>query len=227
SPFVGFFNIGILFIFVFADGGGGGGVQLEIVNACDHPIWPAILPTSGHPSLADGGFFLPSGRSSILYPPAFWSGRIWARLGCKFDRAGNGRCVTGDCGGRLLCGSVAGQPPATLVEMTLGTPSNPATHFYDVSLVDGFNVPASMIPAGGSGGDCGVAACEADLNESCPSNMAVVGEGGKEVVGCRSACLVTEEDRDCCRGEYGTPAACRPSVYGYFFKKICPRAYSY
>lgn len=39
-------------------------------------------------------------------------------------------------------------PPATVVEMTLGLSSS-ALHFYDVSLVDGFNLPVSMKPVGG------------------------------------------------------------------------------
>ncbi|KAJ4836281.1 hypothetical protein Tsubulata_041946 [Turnera subulata] len=52
----------------------------------------------------------------------------------------------------LHCRGIGGVPPATLVEMTLGT-SYSALHYYDVSLVDGFNVPVSMTPLGGGGAD--------------------------------------------------------------------------
>ncbi|KAJ6902149.1 hypothetical protein NC651_019810 [Populus alba x Populus x berolinensis] len=50
---------------------------------------------------------------------------------------------------------------ATSVEMTLGT-SKSALHYYYESLVDGFNVPVSMMPVGG-GVACGIAACIAVL----------------------------------------------------------------
>ncbi|KAL0341371.1 UNVERIFIED_CONTAM: Thaumatin-like protein [Sesamum radiatum] len=107
--------------------------------------------------------------------------------------------------------------------MTLGTSTNPM-HYYDVSLVDGFNLPVSMIPGGG-GSACGVAACEADVNVCCPENLAVRREG--KVVGCKSACLATGADRYCCTGEYASPNTCKPTAFGHLFKAICPRAYSY
>lgn len=106
--------------------------------------------------------------------------------------------------------------------MTLGTFISPL-HYYDVSLVDGFNIPVAMTPVGGGAG-CGVAACETDLNACCPLNL-VVKRGGK-VVACKSACLAAKSDRYCCTGEYGNPKSCKPSVFGHLFKAICPRAYS-
>ncbi|VAH92392.1 unnamed protein product [Triticum turgidum subsp. durum] len=47
------------------------------------------------------------------------------------------------------------------------------------------------------------------------------------VAGCRSACLAMGSDKYCCTGEYGTPAACKPTMFSHLFKAICPRAYSY
>ncbi|KAJ1399299.1 Thaumatin, conserved site [Sesbania bispinosa] len=88
----------------------------------------------------------------VLEVPEGWSGRIWGRQGCCFDpKTGKGSCETGDCAGLLKCGGIGGVPPATLVEMTLGTPQS-GLHFYDVSLVDGFNLPVSM-------NTCGVVVC--------------------------------------------------------------------
>ncbi|CAK9135644.1 unnamed protein product [Ilex paraguariensis] len=217
SPFLFFF----LYLFIslsLADG-----TQLIIVNHCKESIWPGTLGTVGHQTPKDGGFHLHSGEQIVMEVPENWSGRIWGRQGCCFDETGKGSCQTGDCAGLLYCRGTGGKPPATLVEMTLGTPKS-ALHYYDVSLVDGFNLPVSMIPVGGSIG-CGVAACEADLNACCPKNL-VVEQGGK-VVGCKSACLAARSDRYCCTGDFASPNSCRPTVFAHLFKAICPRAYSY
>ncbi|KAK6929379.1 Thaumatin family [Dillenia turbinata] len=200
------------------------GTQLIIVNNCKESIWPGILGSAGHPFLKDGGFHLSSGEQVVLEAPENWSGRIWGRQGCCFDeKTGKGSCQTGDCSGLLKCIGNGGTPPATLVEMTLGTPKSPL-HFYDVSLVDGFNLPVSMIPVGGGVG-CGVAECKADVNICCPSMLQV--KCGGKVVGCKSACSATKSARYCCTGDFTSPTRCRPSVFAHLFKAICPGAYSY
>lgn len=213
------FLLSLLCFCTFADG-----IQLIVVNNCKDYIWPAILGTAGHPTLNDGGFPLRSGQQVEIEAPQWWSGRMWARQGCCFDQSGKGgSCQTGDCArGQLRCGGTGGEPPATVIEMTLGTPNNPA-HYYDVSLVDGFNLPVSMVPLGGRG--CSVAACEADVNGRCPEWLAVRREG--RVVGCKSACVATGTERECCTGKYGSREACRPTAYAGMFKAVCPRAYSY
>jgi hypothetical protein len=71
-----------------------------------------------------------------------WGGRFWARTGCNFDSSGQGRCVTGDCGNKLQCNGAGGIPPVTLAEITLNGAGG--LDFYDVSLVDGFNVPVQV-----------------------------------------------------------------------------------
>lgn len=201
-----------------------GGTQLILVNNCKESIWPGLLGNAGHQTPAEGGFLLCSGEQIVLEVPEQWSGRIWPRQGCCFnEKTGKGSCQTGDCAGLLKCQGTGGKPPATLVEMTLGTSKSPI-HFYDVSLVDGFNIPVSMAPVGGEVG-CGVAACEADLNVCCPAALAVKREG--KVVGCKSACLAARTDRYCCTGEFANPKSCKPSVFARLFKAICPKAYSY
>ncbi|OIW04067.1 hypothetical protein TanjilG_00627 [Lupinus angustifolius] len=200
------------------------GIQLILVNNCKESVWPGTLGSAGHPSPKDGGFHLCSGEETVLEVPEGWSGRIWGRQGCCFDnQTGKGTCETGDCAGLLKCQGIGGVPPATLVEMTLGTTQS-ALHFYDVSLVDGFNLPVSIKPVGGGVG-CGVAACEANLNIYCPSAFVVQRQG--KVVGCNSACLAKKSDRYCCTGEFASPKRCKPSEFGRLFKKICPQAYSY
>jgi len=152
------------------------GAQLILVNNCNESVWPGILGGGGQPTPKDGGFHLGSGEEVVLDMPEKWSGRIWGRQGCYFDNSGKGSCSSGDCTGQLHCRGRGGVPPATVVEMTLGTSYSPL-HYYDVSLVDGFNLPVSMKPVGGGVG-CGVASCEVDLNICCPSSLEVK-KGGK------------------------------------------------
>ncbi|XP_065871977.1 thaumatin-like protein [Euphorbia lathyris] len=214
-----FFFFSLLICFTYTDG-----TQLVILNSCNYSIWPGLLGNAGHETPREGGFHLATGQATLLDLPDKWSGRIWPRQGCCFDQTtGKGTCQTGDCAGLLQCRGTGGVPPTTLVEMTLGT-SVSDLHYYDVSLVDGFNVPVSMVSVGG-GGRCGVAACEADLNVCCPERL-VVKRGGK-VVGCKSACLAAKRDWYCCTGKYADPKICKPSVFGNLFKAICPRAYSF
>ncbi|XP_047955835.1 thaumatin-like protein [Salvia hispanica] len=201
------------------------GTQLIVANNCKEQIWPAILGNSGHGTLSNGGFSLSPGQQTVLEAPQFWSGRMWGRQGCCFDASGRGSspCQSGDCSGQLECRGLGGLPPTTVVEMTLGTPGNP-THYYDVSLVDGFNLPVSVVPVGGSAG-CGVAACKGDVNACCPEELAV--RRGGRVVACKSACLGMGGDRFCCTGRFGTAATCGATAYSKVFKGVCPRAYSY
>lgn len=186
-----------------------------IINNCKETIWPAITPGE---NFNGGGFALRSGQSIVFSAPVGWSGRIWGRSGCSFDRNGNGTCKTGACGSTLKC-SASGKTPATLAEFTLA-----GVDYYDVSLVDGFNLPMAVTPINGRG-NCSIAGCDADLRTTCPSELAVKVNG--KVVGCRSACDVFDTDEYCCRGVYGNPVTCQPTYYSKKFKEACPAAYSY
>ncbi|KAF2303171.1 hypothetical protein GH714_014341 [Hevea brasiliensis] len=187
------------------------GEQLIIVNNCNESIWPGMLGGAGHPTPKDGGFHLGSGEEVVLDLPQKWSGRIWGRQGCYFDNNGKGSCDTGDCSGLLHCQGNGGVPPSTMVEMTLGSSTSPL-HFYDVSLVDGFNLPVSMAPVGGGIG-CGVASCEVDLNICCPSALEVKRDG--KIVGCKSACLAMQSAKYCCTGDYSNPKTCKPTLFAH------------
>lgn len=63
----------------------------------------------------------------------------------------------------------------------------------------------------------------------CPKELQVVGggEGGGQVVACKSACEAFGLDQYCCSGEFANPNTCKPSFYSTIFKRACPRAYSY
>ncbi|XP_011012813.1 PREDICTED: thaumatin-like protein [Populus euphratica] len=186
-----------------------------IVNYCQETVWPAVTPGD---NFNGGGFELKSGQSIVFTAPVGWSGRIWGRTGCKFDKNGSGSCKTGPCGTSLKC-KASGETPASLAEFTLTT-----LDFYDVSLVDGFNLPIAVTPVNGKG-NCSVAGCDADLRDTCPSELAVKSNG--KVIACRSACDVFNTDEYCCRGVYGNPVVCQPTYYSKKFKEACPTAYSY
>ncbi|KAM1013907.1 hypothetical protein TB2_043804 [Malus domestica] len=186
-----------------------------IINNCKETVWPAVTPGD---NFNGGGFVLKPGQSIVFTAPVSWSGRIWGRTGCNFDKNGNGSCQTGSCGSALQCGA-SGKPPATLAEFTLT-----ALDFYDVSLVDGFNLPLVVTPLNGKG-NCSVSGCDMDLRPNCPNELAFKANG--KTVGCRSACDVFDTDEYCCRGLYGNAAVCKPTYYSKKFKEACPTAYSY
>ncbi|PWA66491.1 pathogenesis-related thaumatin superfamily protein [Artemisia annua] len=195
-----------------------------ISNKCPYPIWPANAANEGHPVLAYGGFYLPPGEQRKIQAPANWVGRIWARTGCKFGSNNIPVCETGDCGGKLCCNGLIGTPPATLVQFAL-QPDKTKPSFYDVSLVDGYNIPVSVTSVPNSS-KCRIGGCKKDVNSICPQELEVLNDKG-EVVACKSACLAFDNDKFCCRNEYGTPSKCKPSVYSKIFKEACPSYYSY
>ncbi|KAF3320917.1 Thaumatin-like protein [Carex littledalei] len=202
----------------------GGGIQVKLVNHCNQSLWPGVQGTGDHPAPNLGGFHMGPMEEAFFEVPFGWSGRVWARQGCFFDKSGNGTCQTGNCGNQLHCNGLGASPPITMVEMTFGT-ENSSLSYYDVSLVDGFNIPVSMSPIGGGLG-CRVAGCEVDLNVCCPSRFEFKSSDGK-VVGCMSACLALRTDKYCCTGQYGSPDMCKPTLFSHLFKSICPRAYSF
>lgn len=167
---------------------------------------------------------MPQGGTIQLPAPPGWSGRFWARTGCVFDDAGNGNCSTGNCGGGIQC-TGGGVPPVSLVEFTIAGASAEIKDFYDVSLVDGYNVGIGVRPSGGSG-DCQYAGCLADVNANCPAELQVV-DGAGAVVACKSACAQFNTPEFCCTGEHATPDKCGPTGYSRVFKNACPSAYSY
>ncbi|KAL8152880.1 hypothetical protein V2J09_010640 [Rumex salicifolius] len=154
--------------------------NFNIKNNCPYTIWPATLGNNNSPQLSTTGFSLGQGATSTIGAPSGWAGRIWARTFCNTDGSGRFSCPVGDCGtGQVSCNGLSGAPPASLVEITLN--GNGGTQdSYDISLIDGFNLPVTVAPSGG----CQVISCQVDLNSMCPSNLAVSNNGG--VIGCNS-----------------------------------------
>ena len=202
------------------------GLILTVVNNCPFTIWPAIQPNAGHDVLERGGFALNTlTHSSFPAPSHYWSGRIWARTGCTYIN-GKFSCVTGDCGSQLECNGAGGATPATLAQLTLHHGQNDFSS-YGVSLMDGFNLPATVTPHEGKG-VCPVVGCRVNLLETCPEKLQMrCPPGNAKLVACKSGCKAFGTDELCCRNHYNSPQTCRASTFSEFFKHVCPATFTY
>ena len=203
---------------------------ITIVNNWNETIWAATNPNAQHP-IPVTGWKLAPGQSVSFTVPAGWGGRIWGRTGCSFNSAGVGSCQTGDCGGRFQCQGT-GNTPATLAELTLD--SFDGLDFYDVSMVDGSNLPMYINTTHMVGTDpvstngCYEGACTSAV--VCPAGMQVKANG--QYVACETACAAFGGDAYCCTGSWAGRANCIPSNWPIDYAKLVfkdaePYAYSY
>ncbi|MFG1811813.1 thaumatin family protein [Streptomyces sp. NPDC049040] len=196
------------------------------VNTMRQTIWLASGEQTAAPALGTTGWVLRPGETLGVRVPDRWNGRFWGRTGCTFDAAGRGHCETGDCDGRFQCPGY-GAIPATLAEFNLNAWDG--MDFYDVSLVDGSNLPMYINLVGGTTKDplsadgCSAAGCTHPVD--CPSALRVKGGG------CESPCGIFGTDQYCCRARWAPRSECRPDLwpvdYAAVFKKAEPYAYSY
>ncbi|KAL9368202.1 hypothetical protein Peur_039401 [Populus x canadensis] len=168
-------------------------------------VWPGTLTAAGGLPLSSTGFTLATGASSSLSVPVNWSGRLWARTQCSTDASGKFVCASGV----IECNGAGAIPPASLAEFTLR--GDGGKDFYDISLVDGFNIPISITPQGGSTG-CPSTSCAANVNAVCDPSLAVKGADGT-VIACKSACLAFNQPQYCCTGDHNTADTCPPTQY--------------
>jgi hypothetical protein len=204
---------------------------VTFVNQMSQTIWVAAAPSASTP-LAATGWVLPAGQSVTITTPDNLNTRFWGRTGCVFGSAGTGHCQTGDCGGRFQCKGW-GTIPATLAEVNFDAWDG--LDFYDVSMVDGSNLPMWINIVRSSHGTkdkisangCVAAGCTKPVD--CPSALDVTAGGA--LVGCISACARLGGDQYCCRGQWSARSACDPAKwpvdYAAVFKSAEPYAYSY
>ncbi|KAM2527635.1 hypothetical protein TB1_024865 [Malus domestica] len=198
--------------------------KITFTNNCSYIVWPATLTGDQKPRLSLTGFELASKASQSVDIPSSWTGRFWARTRCSTDSAGKFSCETADCGsGQVACNGAGGAPPVTFVEMAIA--ANGGQDFYDISLVDGFNLPMSVAPQGGTG-ECKASTCLANINAACPARLQVKAADGS-VIGCNNACAVFGEPKYCCTPPNDTPGTCPLTEYALVFVQKCPQAYSY
>ncbi|KAJ7935886.1 thaumatin-like protein [Mycena leptocephala] len=204
---------------------------LTVYNACPFTIWPALFTSAGgRPSQATG-WSAGSFTKVTFTVPDDWNGRVWGRRNCNFaTNPGPNSCLDGGCNGGLLCdvNTGTGVPPATLAEFNF---NGGGSDWYDVSLVDGYNLPMRIDNNVG----CGIPSCPVDLGPNCPAAQKGPFDASGFPVGCKSACLVDAlagnagNSPNCCSGSHNTAATCPPSgVTNYhYFKDNCPNAYAY
>ncbi|KAI0686447.1 thaumatin-like protein [Cytidiella melzeri] len=204
-----------------------------VVNACPFTIWYMFTDLTAGTAVPDfpTGWEAPAGTSVSFGVPDNWkAGRIWGRRDCDFTITAGPTCLTGWCNGGLLCDPTTGTgvPPATVAEWTLQGDGN--RDFYDVSLVDGYDLPVSITTSV----NCPVASCLVDLGPICPPPIQGPFDSTGFPVGCKSACFANldgdpTDSANCCSGSFDTAATCPPSGVQYydFFKGNCPDSYAY
>ncbi|KAG0167079.1 hypothetical protein DFQ28_003616 [Apophysomyces sp. BC1034] len=162
-----------------------GGVPITVKNSCSYSVQVKQLTNGGSGGQSST---LSAGSSTEISVPSNWGGRIWGHK--ENDESTNA---------------------ASLAEFLLRNPAD-GSDYYDVSFVDGYNLPMSIAPNGQSadssnGYICGTPSC-AKL-PTCPSDSEVKDSNGN-VVGCQSSC------RDCTSSRYAdTVGASCPDVYAY------------
>lgn len=218
------FNTAPLLVLALA-GFGALGVQARsftVTNKCSYTVWPAVYTGDTSKGLPDGvaaqgGWQLDAGQSSTFNVPDDWTaGRIWGRTSCDFSKQDTQSCATASCIGGLHC-TQPGIPPATLAEFTL---NQAGQDNYDVSAVDGTNIPMSI-----TGANCHTASCPVDLNPGCPAPLQYK-DASNNVVGCLSSCKALGGDANCCSGADSTPDKCPNSgvqYYSYFKRYVVLR----
>jgi len=199
-----------------------------VTNNCPFTIWPAIYTGPGEP-VPDytTGWEAPASTSVTFSVPDNWqAGRIWGRRDCDFSvDPGPNSCVDGGCNGGLVC-TGGGIPPTTLAEFSLSGGNN--LDYYDVSLVQGFNLPLEITNTAG----CSVASCPQDLGPDCPDELKGPFDSTGFPVGCKSDCEVDPNPTNspsCCTGSYSTADTCPNSGVPHYsyFKSNCPDSYAY
>lgn len=218
-----------------------GSIKFNTINNCAYPVWVGMQGQSKSNSNwklpNNGGWKLNANeRKTVSVPFDFFAGRFWPRTGCKMVN-GQFRCETGDCGSSVQCAhdgvQRGGQPPVSLAEFTLESWHD----YYDVSLVDGFNIQIQIRPTNQNAPAksdpyywCAAPKCNQDLNSICPEELKVR-NSQSQVVACNSACNEFRTDEYCCHGNFNRPETCKashwPKNYPAIYKQACPDAYSY
>jgi hypothetical protein len=203
-----------------------GAHTIYLVNRTEGTIWPAAWPGS---VTGQTGWKLPAGAGASFEVPVGWNARVWGRTGCHFGVGGG--CRTGDCDGRYQCKGW-GTIPATLAEYNLN--SFAGLDFYDVSMVDGSNLPMYIRVIHGeadesvdANGCLSPGKCTSAVR--CPKALRVP-RGAVHPDGCISPCARFDTDRYCCRGPFAvhcSPARTWPVDYAKVFKRAEPFAYSW
>ncbi|KAJ6589792.1 Osmotin thaumatin-like protein [Mycena sp. CBHHK59/15] len=164
--------------------------SITVFNACPFTIWFAFwIFFCLHPLIQhiDSGGPRPSQTTGWAAPSftkvTFTVDEGWARRNCDFSKGtGPNTCLDGGSLGGLVCDVNAGTgvPPASLAEFNF---KGPVSDFYDISFVDGYNLPLRIDNTRG----CPTPACAVDLG---PNSQKGPFDASGFPVGCSSACNI-------------------------------------
>jgi hypothetical protein len=184
--------------------------RLILENRCPYAVWADALPKTTLPNGVPLEV-LPDQAFSVGWPNG-WSGRVWGKKGCV---AANG--------GALTCANTGAN---SLAEFTLTKTPDAGLDYYDVSLVDGFNIPIGIVNVGHPTDqsriyNCGSPICAKDLLAGCPAPLQETGANA-DVVSCHNdSCKVLGNS------VMTSPYCMYPNQYTQYFKNACPTSYSY
>jgi hypothetical protein len=197
---------------------------LRFINECEQPIRAGASGLEEPAGAFDALSQLDPQACVAVAVREVAMGRAWGGTGCVDDVcAGDGNAGRG-----------------SLVQLNLPAEG---TDFYDVSLVDGFNVPMAMIPVSAypstQDEPCRPASCAADLTVVCPDELLRYDDDGA-VAYCASTCRACDPCLECddcadptspaCRGcgafaEFCcTGQACEANEHTMLWKSLCPDA---
>jgi hypothetical protein len=200
---------------------------LRFINECDQPIGAGASGEVEPAGAFDAVTWLEPQACIAVTVREARSARAFGRTAC-----------TGD-----VCVADGNEGRGTLVQLNL--PAD-GPDVYDVSLVDGFNVPMAMIPVAVDSSieaePCRAASCAADLTVVCPEALLRYDDQG-EVAYCASSCRACDACLDCddC-ADPGSPAcvgcgafadfcctgqACQANEHTMLWKSLCPDAITY
>jgi PKD repeat protein len=174
--------------------------QIAALSGYNNPASGRQRATCSGSIIGEGGFKLEANGGTESYPVNDgWQGAWFGRTNCSFT-GDLGSCETGNClatdgWGHLQCSGVGSTAPASKGEMNMDLTSG--IDYYDVSLVDGYNLPMQITPrdynpayVNADPADlfrCTSAGClNSSALSSCPSDLTYLPNGN--LVGCQDDC---------------------------------------
>jgi len=118
--------------------------EIKFRNTCEENIWISPLENDDEDPLEEGILSLaPQATGVYQIPDSGWGGRFWPKMGC--DSTGH-NCEVGQS--MEPCLPAGCDPPAeTKVEFNFPAIGDTLAVWYDVSLVDGYSLPAEIVPS--------------------------------------------------------------------------------
>lgn len=117
---------------------------IRMNNRCGQAIWIGQTTNNNNAPLQGGIRRLDANGNTVFsIPDSGWAGRMWPKTGCN----NNGEaCAFGQS--VPPCGPQGCTPPAdTKIEFFFPSAQDKNTIWYDISLVDGYSLPAEIIPS--------------------------------------------------------------------------------